>query len=51
MALGKLRNKACPCGSKKKYKKCCWEKDYNEKMYVYWNGNRRVLKESEYLQA
>lgn len=24
-------NDPCPCGSGKKYKKCCWEKEYNEK--------------------
>lgn len=21
-----MRNKPCPCGSKKKFKKCCWNK-------------------------
>lgn len=21
-----MRNKPCPCGSKKKFKKCCWRK-------------------------
>ncbi len=24
------RNDACPCGSGKKYKKCCWEKDQSK---------------------
>ena len=23
------RNDPCPCGSGKKYKKCCWEKDHS----------------------
>lgn len=23
------RNDACPCGSGKKYKNCCWDKDHN----------------------
>jgi len=22
------RNDACPCGSGKKYKNCCWDKDH-----------------------
>lgn len=21
-----MRNKSCPCGSEKKFKKCCWDK-------------------------
>ena len=25
------RNDPCPCGSGKKYKKCCWEKEQNKK--------------------
>lgn len=25
------RNEPCPCGSGKKYKKCCWEKDQTER--------------------
>lgn len=33
MGLGKLRNRTCFCGSKKKYKKCCWGKDYKEAYY------------------
>jgi hypothetical protein len=24
------RNEPCPCGSGKKYKKCCWNKDVNK---------------------
>lgn len=28
MGKGKLRNKLCRCGSKKKYKYCCWNKDH-----------------------
>lgn len=23
---GRMRNKECPCGSNKKFKKCCWSK-------------------------
>lgn len=26
-------NEPCPCGSGKKYKKCCWEKEYQEKRF------------------
>ena len=26
------RNKSCPCGSGKKYKKCCFRKKYNEEV-------------------
>lgn len=26
-------NDPCPCGSGKKYKKCCWEKEYQEKRF------------------
>lgn len=26
-------NDPCPCGSGKKYKKCCWEKEYQEKKF------------------
>lgn len=28
MSIGKLRNRYCPCGSNKKYKKCHWDADY-----------------------
>ncbi len=27
MSKGKFRNRNCHCGSQKKYKKCCWQKD------------------------
>lgn len=27
-------NEPCPCGSGKKYKKCCWEKEYKEKRFI-----------------
>lgn len=32
MAIGKLRNTKCPCGSGRKYKYCCWDKDVAQTM-------------------
>lgn len=31
------RNEACPCGSGKKYKKCC----IGKRVYIYGGGERR----------
>ena len=35
-------NDPCPCGSGKKYKKCCWEKEYNFK-----NETKKAMAEFE----
>jgi hypothetical protein len=32
MSLGRLRNDPCPCGSRKKYKKCHWFGEYMESL-------------------
>ena len=41
------RNASCPCGSGKKYKKCCWEKDQKEAFLQLAVQNSGVLFESE----
>lgn len=32
MALGELRNRPCPCGANKKYKKCHWNMTYKNQL-------------------
>lgn len=31
------RNGLCPCGSKKKYKKCCYSRQVRERYFFYLN--------------
>ena len=42
------RNEPCPCGSGKKYKKCCLEKDEKEQREILTAEN--IQKESSYIQ-
>lgn len=38
----KFRNKPCPCGSGKKFKKCCWNKEEIEVKYTEKDGKRYI---------
>lgn len=53
---GKIRNKTCPCGSGKKYKKCCMRKDeilkhnYKDKIRLMFDDALKIKQLNSYSQ-
>lgn len=44
MGMGILRNRICPNGHRNKYKKCCWQNDYNSMLSRFPNLTMAVLR-------